>query len=669
MSLTHGHFNIALMVLSRLDDSMKRVLERNVNAYLLGSVCHDIIYCSDYAGDKAAPIVQFDVDFERDVHEFKTGEMIVNLLDDYIKPREQTSEQEEKKLAFILGLITHWVTDIYIHTLVNAYGGTYSKNESKHIQLELVETKYLLEQSPQLKSLSISDDPDVFQFLAGAVAKTYPSARVSHAVPAAHNIGAITVSVGLDERTDWFAGAMSWGVTAVKVAYQCANEACGTGTGTSSYVLPKLAEHKWASNKAFIPSAAEYAGIICPLKIPELTADASSVTARIEVGDSALFAKFLMDYEKFSSAALIKIRSIFEDISEYLGKHFSRTFQFSPQIDIEKIGADVTLRHALEQRFKIDGQDINILEPESFMNKFDPDVMKGIQDGGRHDNGNAEDIFFSLDYRTVDGKTGIYSGRTKIEPVGEQRLYGAHRGEVHLKIPVDNPNSIDYYYTLKISLTDEKAFNVAAYNNIEFMTTAENFFKSTRFQQQAPEKKIEFLKVDMQPSAPWVLRGIPIDEYQRNESIGELQVVHGIPEGSDSNSHWRKVYIMITGGISSDIPVKTFSAEEYAQSFEKYNKAFVSLGNHGSISIGEMSGVYAEGQGESKSSVTNTSSYYYIYRAALRNKEAFISIDARVEVDARTPDSGAQTKACCEGFMNNIHDALKSIKFNIGYEK
>ena len=528
MSLTHGHYYAAKMMQEALrsgNPALERILEQNKNAYLIGAVGPDIVYWSDAAGDKTLkdilpvagnlpgvkdiPLCILNLDFWVDLHTSKTGELIKNLLRDFKDLRELSGEGKEPILAFILGWITHWVTDIYIHTLVDMYGGKYESSTSKHIQLELVETKHLCATELLPRTLLVPND-EVFTFLAGPIARTYPNARIKAAGDPDR------LSARPDEQPQSFAYCMSYGLDVINTAFTCAEEAHRNGTGSCSPGLQKLAEWAWGSKGAFVPSNVLYAGIKKPLTLTETTAAGNGVTAELTVEDSGLYGRFLADYKEFIAAAILKGSRIFKDIGAYVDNWLpveqpklsapGSGESLRPQLTVKQLGEKLSRWNALEWHFTINDKDIDILEPERFMKDFDPEIwgkfeseLSGtVESKGktRLDNSKADDVYVELEYNLTDKP---YRGRKKIEAARQKvsdrlftpdagqksdslrldlparKIFGSRAGKVYLNIPVENPGNTDYTYLLKLSLTDEKAFAVEKYNDLEFIIAGSPF--------------------------------------------------------------------------------------------------------------------------------------------------------------------------------------------------
>lgn len=521
MSLTHGHYYAAKMMQEAIrseNPALVSVLDQNTNEYLIGAVGPDIVYWSDAAGDKTlkdifpvaanlpgvkdVPICIWNLDLWVDLHTLKTGELIKNLLRDFKDLRELSGEGKEPILAFILGWITHWVTDIYIHTVVDMYGGKYESSTAKHVQLELVETKHLGATEVLPRTLLVPNN-EVFRFLAGPIARTYPNARIKAAGDPDR------LSARPDELAGPFARSMSYGLEVINVAFTCAEEAHWSGTGSCSLGWQKLAESGWESKGAFVPSNALYAGIKRPLSLSEVTAGGSGVTAVLDVEDSGLYGRFLVDYREFIAAAIVRGTRIFQDIGAFVDNWLpveqpalaaaGSGARLRSQLTLKEIGEKLSRWSCLEGHFTINDKDIDILEPERFMRDFDPEIWgkfeselsETVENRGktRLDNSEVDDVYVELECN-LGGKP--YRDRRKIEAAPRdvsdllsspdagtasdivrrgihRRMFGSRAGRAYLNIPVENPGNAEYTYLLKVSLTDKEAFATKRYEGLEFV--------------------------------------------------------------------------------------------------------------------------------------------------------------------------------------------------------
>lgn len=102
-------------------------------------------------------------------HYERTGELCLSFLREAQTPAER---------AFALGWVSHWMTDVYIHTLVNAYGGCWDQpgQRHRHSELEVVEAKhvYSIRQAvPGLGELTIAASEVPSSFITRAFGATY----------------------------------------------------------------------------------------------------------------------------------------------------------------------------------------------------------------------------------------------------------------------------------------------------------------------------------------------------------------------------------------------------------------------------------------------------------------------------------------------------------------
>lgn len=145
------HLYFAEKVFDCLENkNLKKILEKNFDYYVLGSVFPDIFYHNK----KTAEISQIIHGRELE----KTNELIFDFLN-YAKKK-----QDEKSLAFALGYISHYVLDSRLHPVVYFLTGNYyDKDQTKrfsamlrHRQLETFWDKKITKEFSLCKKIKIS---------------------------------------------------------------------------------------------------------------------------------------------------------------------------------------------------------------------------------------------------------------------------------------------------------------------------------------------------------------------------------------------------------------------------------------------------------------------------------------------------------------------------------
>ena len=145
------HLYFAEKVFSRLENkTLKKILEKNFDYYILGSVFPDVFYHNK----KTADISQIIHGRGRD----KTNELIFDFLN-FAKEK-----QDEKSLAFTLGYISHYVLDSQMHPVVYYFTGNYYDKDPikrfgsmlRHRQLETFWDKKITKDFILCKKMKIS---------------------------------------------------------------------------------------------------------------------------------------------------------------------------------------------------------------------------------------------------------------------------------------------------------------------------------------------------------------------------------------------------------------------------------------------------------------------------------------------------------------------------------
>ncbi len=126
-SLLPGHLYSAWEMAGSMPAQLKGAVERYRDVYMAGASGHDIAYWASYVPGSDAGAM---------FHEEKTGELNLALI-------RRAKEGTDRDRAFAAGWLTHWITDLFIHTLVDIYGGNYITGEKRHVQLELVESMHV----------------------------------------------------------------------------------------------------------------------------------------------------------------------------------------------------------------------------------------------------------------------------------------------------------------------------------------------------------------------------------------------------------------------------------------------------------------------------------------------------------------------------------------------
>ena len=139
-----GHTYLALAIKDQLPQQFKKVVNENLDAYLMGVAGPDIAYTTHYV-QVAAGVFAPGTESHGDEpgRKSKSGDLVVNLLN---LAKQRGSDLE---LAFAIGWLTHYCVDNLIHPLVNNHGGFYpiAEEQLRHKHLEMLECEHVFQKA------------------------------------------------------------------------------------------------------------------------------------------------------------------------------------------------------------------------------------------------------------------------------------------------------------------------------------------------------------------------------------------------------------------------------------------------------------------------------------------------------------------------------------------
>ena len=361
-SMPLGHLYAAIKVQQEQPARLKEIVKNNRNAYLLGCQGHDLAYWAPYASVlkwvmDAGAVLKGAYNYPDRPGELfhedgRTGQLIRAMFREiatYYKG--DYPEAQDYRLAFALGWISHYITDTFIHTLVERYGGVYDtpEGQNRHVQLELVESKHVSKQL-KLGNFKFGSDERAFRFLSRALADIYPDvpAYKGKKTTATIYVGYKPVkTIEYDYAPPEFAEMLDYGTAIMEDATLCLLESIATGKGEC---------HQWASmgweNKmdSRLVSESSYQGLMNPIEM-ELTQGIDRVVGQITIHDHGLYGKFLRDWDRVMAMSIAYNISIARRIDEALAQLQREKGQVDPVEFIDR---------KLARMFP----DINILSPE-----------------------------------------------------------------------------------------------------------------------------------------------------------------------------------------------------------------------------------------------------------------------------------------------------------------
>jgi hypothetical protein len=327
-SMPPGHFYAALEAYKNMPPRLQDVVGKNMNAYLLGAEGHDLTYWAPQAyqvkffdwiaGYAADPLGAYLARREKpgqflhdDGH---SGELIIKMLD-LVTGKSRIyggypTTGDDAELAFTLGWISHWITDTYIHTLVERYGGIYATDEGqcRHVQLELAESKHIAVVHG-FPAVTASSDRRLFAFLSRALSAVYPQTEAFKGISQSH---IVSDELGLRHEIGWdyspapFVEMLEYGAAMMTDAMECIRESVEKKSTWPS----GLAKFGWWLMLSRTVGEAAYERAMNPIVI-ELTPEPDLVKIVATISDYGLYGKFCRDWDKVMPQAVNRHAQVF----------------------------------------------------------------------------------------------------------------------------------------------------------------------------------------------------------------------------------------------------------------------------------------------------------------------------------------------------------------------
>ena len=306
-----GHLYAAIQVHRRLPPRLHEIVKNNRNAYLLGCQGHDLAYWAPKAellrwfGDFSAALRGAYSHPDQPgmyLHEDgRTGQLIRAMFKLIVEANQGGYPSKyDYRVAFALGWLSHYVTDTFIHTLVERYGGVYDTpaGQSRHVQLELVESKHVAAKY-RLPNLTFQQEKRVFTFLTESLARVYPDtdAFKGYRRPRVIHSGR---HLDVEVRIEWdyyppdFIRMLDYGTAIMADAFECIRESNASGKTTCSQWARLGWEYMMGTR---LVSQRSYEYIMTPLEL-ELVTEPDQVIARVLVNDHGLYGKFCRDWDQ-----------------------------------------------------------------------------------------------------------------------------------------------------------------------------------------------------------------------------------------------------------------------------------------------------------------------------------------------------------------------------------
>ncbi len=401
-SLGLGHLYTANAFLDRMPSDLSDMLSEENGSYLIGANGQDLIYWAyRLSGSLQTP---------EWTHEVETGRQCIELL-------RLAKKAGNKEKAFAVGWVTHWLTDSYVHSLVDNYGGRYAggNTEKRHVQLEIVESKHVCEQpSFPLRGYILLDEDVPYDFLYTAAKTIEPSPQ------------RLTAHIFFPSSKATFV---------IGDSIKCLLQSCRTQKAECDW--SSASWWGWYSEDASLVSSQDYKEITKPLEIRDIKIENGRLQAKIGVFDNELYGKFLREWNYITGdlMSFVEREQFFKKVGDYLS-------------DREDYGDSWSI---LRQYFnKVN----NILTPENELNALDGNALTRFSDGTLRGEPDISELEYEFLASCDDGDTIAKSDLIKIDFKGT-RLRNSRYGEAVIEFDVDKDKTCEYAFL--VSFADPKA--------------------------------------------------------------------------------------------------------------------------------------------------------------------------------------------------------------------
>ncbi len=130
MASTYAHYKFAHLVLDRLSEPAKGVIERHIQLYDIGAHGPDILFYYQPLNTKGISKIGYDLHKKPAKEFFGKAKKIIKKY-----------RQSERHRAYIYGFITHFVLDTAVHSYI---ARCTEKMSARHIEIEVEYDRFLL---------------------------------------------------------------------------------------------------------------------------------------------------------------------------------------------------------------------------------------------------------------------------------------------------------------------------------------------------------------------------------------------------------------------------------------------------------------------------------------------------------------------------------------------
>jgi len=415
-----SHIYTSMQGRTGLTGPAKRMVDENLTAYLTGAQGPDTIGIIQY---ELQAISMFESVGDETHYSPKKALLAFNIL---------AQAKTDAQRAYALGWLTHYVNDIYVHPMVNNYGGFYGVDPKHHKVLEQIETKYVFAAhgnvvNRQLATTIPSPPGDEFAgFILDAYHETYPEVEMYD--PKGLHWGGVDNRSYFGEQAN---KAAKWCLAAEQGFYQAHDEGIGyPGLRLANVPLPSG------------PSKTNYQRMLKAVEVADITTQSDALLVTVKINDSKLYGRFLMDWESNSKKAIEDTKSLLALASTYVANPTPDT-----RMNLLKRIPNVNLDQPLEN------YDNDAVFPGNITVK---NVAYRLTVQARTANG-----------QPMGGKFVVNGASNTQITYGEELYYDMRAGTVTFRIPFGGKFD-NYSYTLQVALSGKEAFDHPDYKDVDW---------------------------------------------------------------------------------------------------------------------------------------------------------------------------------------------------------
>jgi len=411
-----SHIYTAQRSITYLSGPARTLVDGNLDAYFSGSMGPDIIgvVMTTLDTPSAFPSVGAETHYSD-----RKARLALNLLDCATTDRER---------AYALGWITHYVNDTFVHQVVNDYGGYYEEFGYHHKELEQLECKHVFSVHGDIATQSWSQripvnfGPTFAEFIFDAYHKTFPDNEL-------YQSGNEWYFENRPYFCERYNEASDWCLEAGKKFH--ASHASGTGDHGYAAATWKFPD---------MPSTNAYELLATAIEVTEVEAGPEKLRVTVNVNDSKLYGRFLVDWEANTKAAILYARRVFRLASAYLSE------------------TDAVRRGGLRVRF------LGVI-PNHNLDRPRADFTTASAKPGNVD---IENVTYELTLHPAPpGTPVVLRGQSPAISFTATNFAGSRSGQVSFDIPF-RAGLTRGRYSLRLALSGKDAFENPEYRNVDW---------------------------------------------------------------------------------------------------------------------------------------------------------------------------------------------------------